>query len=118
MWRLLYSKQRLLASEREKLEEILNDFSFTCGAPLQDLEMEGKLADVYTRNISCREPVEKLYYVAKYAAICVYCAEPMMGNMDAVQHYLPQCDVCKNKPPISNTDTSLLCFVILRSFLC
>ena len=31
MWRLLYSKQRLLASEREKLEEILNDFSFTCG---------------------------------------------------------------------------------------
>ena len=45
MWRLLYSKQRLLASEREKLEEILNDFSFTCGAPLQDLEMEGKLAD-------------------------------------------------------------------------
>ena len=67
---------RLLASEREKLEEILNDFSFTCGAPLQDLEMEGKLADVYTRNISCREPVEKLYYVAKYPAICVYCAEP------------------------------------------
>ena len=70
-------------------------------APLQDLEMEGKLADVYTRNISCREPVEKLYYVAKYPAICVYCAEPMMGNMDAVQQYLPQCDVCKNKPPIS-----------------
>ena len=63
MWRLLYSKQRLLASERE---EILNEFSFTCGAPLEDLEMEGKLADVYTRNISCREPVEKLYYVAKY----------------------------------------------------
>ena len=30
MWRLFLSKQRLFTSEREKLEEILNDFSFTC----------------------------------------------------------------------------------------
>ena len=38
--------------ERTQLEEALSDFSFTCGAPLQDLDLTRKLADVYVREIS------------------------------------------------------------------
>ena len=69
---------------------------------LRNVEMQHAIyASLLIYQGTCREPVEKLYYVAKYPAICVYCAEPMMGNMDAVQQYLPQCDVCKNKPPVS-----------------
>ena len=47
---------------------------FTCGAPLQELHLAGKLADVYVKDISCEDPTERLYYEAKYPPICVYCA--------------------------------------------
>ncbi len=31
------------------LEAALSDHTFTCGAPLQDLDLPGRLADVYVR---------------------------------------------------------------------
>ena len=49
LWRLLYSQQKLTKKEREALNEALANFSFTCGAPLQDLELPVKLANVYIR---------------------------------------------------------------------
>ena len=45
------------------------------------IQMEGLITMSRFYHVSCREPVEKLYNVAKYP-IRVYCAEPMMGNMD------------------------------------
>ena len=76
--------------------EALSDFTFTRGAPLQDL---GKMADVvYVRNIVCGEPVEKLYYSAKYPPICVYCATPVDPNTES-DHY-PQCTDCSGRPHI------------------
>lgn len=37
--------------------------------------ISGRLNEVYTRELSCEEPIEKLYYSATYSPICVYCAE-------------------------------------------
>ena len=75
MWRLLYSKKKLQASERQALQQALDDVTYTCGAQLQDLELPGSLAGVYARDIRCHDPTEKLYYsVRTYPPICVYCA--------------------------------------------
>jgi hypothetical protein len=90
LWRLLYSQKKLSRKEREELEEALADFTFTCGAPLQELQLAGKLAEVYVKDITCEDPIERLYYTAKCPPICVYCA---------AEHY-PQCSGCSHKPNI------------------
>ena len=74
MWRLLYCRYKLSNKEKADLGAALQDISFTCGAQLRDLELPGGLNEVYTRRIACEEPIERLYYSAKYASICVYCA--------------------------------------------
>ena len=76
MWRLLYAKNKLSVGERTALQQVLDKWSFTCGAQLQDLNLAGCLADVYVREMSCNEPIERLYYSAKYESICIYCAAP------------------------------------------
>ena len=73
MWRLLYCRFKL-SKEQADLEAALEDISLTCGAQLQNLELPGSLNEVYTRTMSCKEPIEELYYSAKYGPICVYCA--------------------------------------------
>ena len=66
-------------------------------AQLQDLELPGRLNEVYTRTMSCEEPIEKLYYSAKYGPICVYCA----ADVDSVpKEKYPQCTDCADKSAI------------------
>ena len=76
MWRLLYCQFKLSKKEQADLKAALEDISFTCGTHLQDLELPGRLNEVYTRTISCEEPIEKLYYLEKYADtyMCVLCS--------------------------------------------
>ena len=75
--------------EQKDLEEAFADSSFTCGAPLQDLDLLGKPAHVFVRVLSSGDPVKKLYYTAKYSPICVYWVTSVELNpRDA--HY-PQC---------------------------
>ena len=85
--RPLYSQKKLSRKEREELEEALADFRFTCGAPLQELQLAGKLAEVYVKDISCEDPIERLYYTAKCPPICVHCACPMPEGNAAAEHY-------------------------------
>ena len=59
MWRLLYSRFKLTRKERADLQVAIDDISFTCGAPLQDLQLPGRLSEVYTRELSCGEPLRK-----------------------------------------------------------
>ena len=40
------------------MQQVIEDVSFTCGAPLQDSELPGRLNEV----LSCGDPIEKLYY--------------------------------------------------------
>ena len=73
MWQLVYATRKLKAAEIHKLRMALDDLSFSCGASLQDSEIPSELKElVYVRNMHCNEPIEKLYYSAKFEDIYVF----------------------------------------------
>ena len=39
MWRLVYSKYTLTTAKRATLNQVLEEFTFTCGAVLSELEL-------------------------------------------------------------------------------
>ena len=45
-WRLLFSKRKLSAKQRQQLEEIIADVSYSCGATTEDLILPEALASV------------------------------------------------------------------------
>ena len=95
IWRLLYSCHKLTKKEQNHLQIAIKDVSFVCATHLQDLEIPGpgRLNNVYTQKISCGEPIEKLYYTAKYLPICIYCA----SELSAVpKDTYPQCSNCSD----------------------
>ena len=73
MWRLLYSKFKLTKKERTDLQVAIEDVSFTCGAPMQDLQLPGRLSEVYTRELSCGEPIEKLLHSKIFSHMYLLC---------------------------------------------
>ena len=96
MWRLVYSKYKLTETQRKSLNSALDDFTFTCGAQLQDLGLDFISDDICTRIIHCFEPVCKLYYsIGIYEQICIHCC----SNRDLITKdgYFPQCDSCIGK---------------------
>ena len=94
---LLYCQFKLTTKERAELQSAIEYFSFTCDAQLQDLELSGRLNEVFTRELSCEDPKEKLYYSAKYTPICIYCVE----DVEFVpKDKYPQCEACIHKPLI------------------
>ena len=50
-WRLLYSQKKLTVCERTELEKALSDYVYTCGASLQEMELTGKLNEVYVQDV-------------------------------------------------------------------
>ena len=84
-------KSKLTPSEREQLQSKLRDQSFTCGAQLQDLKLEERLSDVCVREFTCHDPIEKLYYSAKYE------------QLSTDPHFYPQCDNCRSREPIKKS---------------
>ena len=101
MWRLVYSKYKLTAAERKTLEKTLEEYTYTCGAQLSDLNLDGRLGSdtVCLKNVRCYEPLEKLYYaVGTYEVICIHCC----SNKDLIskEGCYPQCSDCVNKDPI------------------
>ena len=97
-WRLVYSKCKLSAQKRTALEHEFEDFSFSCGCDLQDIGIE----DVFVRDLTRSDHMEKLYYSLGHEVICIYCTEPITGD-DAVSNdspTYPQCAGCKDLPGI------------------
>ena len=91
-WRLLYSQYKLTEKDRTDLEKALQYVSFTCGSPLQELELPGKLVNVYIWDMVCEEPIERLYCTAKYPLICVHCVCSFEINFNTDQsHFYSQC---------------------------
>ena len=91
-WRLLYSKKKLKAGERQRLEQELDGLMFTCGSSLEELELPALLKEVYIRNVNCADPIKKLYYSAGCGPICIYCATDVIAEKS---EYYPQCSDCK-----------------------
>ena len=99
MWRLVYSKYKLTEAQRKALNSAFNDFTFTCGAQLQDLGLDFIGNDICTRIIRCYEPLEKLYYsVGTYEQICIYCCSSK--DLTTKDGYFPQCNTCIGKSSI------------------
>lgn len=71
LWRLLFSKQKLTSVQRQTLEAILNDVSYSCGASFEDLEFPDGLDSVCIRDHNCGDPVERLYYRSYLLPLCI-----------------------------------------------
>ena len=100
MWRLVYAKRKLTKVEASKLNAALDGLSFSCGSPLQDLDLEDCIqSEVYVQDLQCGEPVEPLYYAANFQDICVYCCEEVTRD-SMTQEYYPQCEDCQDKQKI------------------
>ena len=97
LWRLVYSETKLTKQQKSSLQEKLADYVFTCGSPIEDIELEG-ITSVYTRPLNCYDPVEKQYYSAGYVPICVYCGDDC--PYDSQSKNYPQCQECKHKDQI------------------
>ena len=91
---------------------MLEDISFTCGAQIQDL---GRLNEVYTRKMNCMEPIERLYYSAKYSPVCIYCAADVN---EVPKDKYPQCVGCKDKPIIATFVFILFSGFVVFFFYC
>ena len=83
---------------RQNLVTILDEYTFTCGATLSDLELSDSLSDVCVRDLQCYDPLEKLYFSMNYNPICIHCCSE--DNLVSVQGCYPQCESCKHKEPV------------------
>ena len=95
MWRHI-SKFKLKTTQKQQLQQLLGNLSYMCGSKLSDLNLPEEFSNVEIRD-HCKDPIEKLYYSAKFERICVYCGviEPY-----SVEGQYPQCQECQPLPPI------------------
>ena len=98
MWRLVFSKYiQAQSSTLQKLQRVISDYSYTCGAKLDDLNLGEELKDIKVKDHSCEDSIEKLYYSASFEPICVYCAVDQ--SYSSQEHY-PQCEACAHLPQL------------------
>jgi hypothetical protein len=93
MWRLLYSPRKLSSAARQELATILDNYTFTCGASLNDLELPSTLTEVCVRDLQCYNAAEKFYYSMKYDPICEYCSSE--DSLMSAEGCYPQCAQCQ-----------------------
>ena len=97
-WRLVYSKHKLNRSQRTQLQQVLDDYTYTCGAKLEDLNLGDTFKEVEVRDHLCGDPIEKLYYSAGFEPICVYCARDQ--TFTCADQY-PQCPFFSHRPAVN-----------------
>ena len=73
MWQLVYSARKLSVRNRRMLQSKLDEYAFSCGAELTDLELGEEFPEVYVHQLMCYDPTECLYFSIGYPPICVYC---------------------------------------------
>ena len=93
MWRLLYSKRKLTLSEKQQLQSLFEDVSYSCGAMLGELNLPDVLSSVCILDHNCNGPIELLYYSADFSPICVHCASEDLSNSPTSDNY-PMCVDC------------------------
>ena len=79
-----------------KLQQLLNDHSYSCAAKLQDLHLGDEFKDVEIRDRACGDTIEKLYYSAGFEPVCVYCGcdQPFTSPEQYPQYE------CSHHPPV------------------
>ena len=100
-WQLLYSQKKWCHQERKNIEVALADYSFTCGSPLQDLDLTGKLAYVYVEDLSCGHPVRS--YATLLSTPPFEFTVQLLSSRIPKMLTTPQCKDCSDKPHINYT---------------
>ena len=103
-WRLIYSKKKLSRTQKQQLERVLDHVSYSCGTQLQDYsEFPQDMMDVvFTRHLFCNDPVERLYYSAKFADICLHCSSESVSPWADTEEFYPQSEGCSEETKIPN----------------
>ena len=92
------------------IQILLQDFIYTCGSSLTELDLPIVYQHVDARDRDCFEPIEILYCSANNDPICIYCAKEQPY---VTENKYPQCNLCANyKPGV----TKRLAFVHVHSF--
>ena len=85
MWMLVYSKYKLTGTKRQTLQSRLKNYTYTCGAQMSNLGLEGHIDgdNVCVCSIQCHEPLERLHFsVGQYDIICILCCSKVTkGNI-------------------------------------
>ena len=58
MWGLVHSKKKLKKEATLELENALDNFAFSCGSNIADLDLPENFADVHFRDLECADSVE------------------------------------------------------------
>ena len=97
MWWLAFSKYKINLRKRQFLQGLLEEYTYTCGSTLAELDLGEEYKDVEIRDYACGDLIEKLYYSAGLEPICVYCGVDQ--PFTSADHY-PQCDACSSREPV------------------
>ena len=82
---------------RQQLSTLLEDFTYTCGATLSDLDFPALWSEVCVPEIQCHDPVEKLYFSMNYDPICIHCCcEENLASEDGMAKALAMLSECKS----------------------
>ena len=83
--------------KRRFLLRLLDDYTYTCGSTLAELDLGEDFEDVEIKDHACGDVIEKLYYSAGFEPICVYCGvdQPFTSQ----DNYL-QCETCSSREPV------------------
>ena len=73
MWQIVYSKYKLTDNESEIIKSILDNYAYTCGSSMEDLNLCGRLSTVCIRIVRYYEPLEVHYYALGHELLCIYC---------------------------------------------
>ena len=85
--------------ERQQLQTLLEDVSYSCGATFHELNLSDSLTYVHILEHNCYDPAEPLYCAAGFNPICVYCAGEEVQASGTSENY-PMCESCQDKEPI------------------
>ena len=71
----MYSVYKLKVAQRCKLQQLIgDDYSYMCGAKLEDLHLGEEFKDVEVKDRACGDPIKKLYYSAGFEPMCLLCS--------------------------------------------
>ena len=96
--RIIFSKYKLKKEQCVYLQALLDNYMYSCGASLKDLELPEEYSTVEIRDHDCYDPIEKLYYSAKNDPICMYCVKDQPYTSE---EYYPLCSDCESRGKVA-----------------
>ena len=91
-WQLMFCKHKLSVQEVSDLQSVLDDILYTCGMTFDDLDLSGRLVNVFVKDHSCADSIENLYY---YDFTSLFVSIVHQKKLDTVDSdFLPQCQQC------------------------